>query len=282
MSIVKGTGGYLSFTGSLITDLNYTILLWIKDATRPGGYHLNYRNTATTSISVRSSATQMRHTIAQEFAATGNQDHLVAVDNWFSVAAYPSTATPKVYDGATESAGGGFSGDFTAEVSPEMWIWANGGSEELDVDTQLGAIAIFDRILSNTELDDLINSDQNPLETYADDVVEFWDENTGISKDGSDNLITWTGYNGSVLTPSGVVTVDDTDMSPMDAPPVAMSAALTGTITASTNEGDIVAGGKVIRITLTGDTFKAAGTGPIGTIAETQALIDGLTSDGSE
>ena len=61
-----------------------------------------------------------------------------------------------------------------------------------------------------------------------------------------------------------------------------VTAAITGTITASTKEGDIVAGGKVIRITLTGDTFKAAGTGPIGTIAETQALIDGLTSDGSE
>ena len=43
--------------------------------------------------------------------------------------------------------------------------------------------------------------------------------------------------------------------------PLAVSAALTGTITASVNEADIVAGGKTLIITLTGDTWIAAGAG---------------------
>ena len=56
---------------------------------------------------------------------------------------------------------------------------------------------------------------------------------------------------------------------------------LTGTITASVTEADIVTGGKTLIITLTGDTFKAAGTGPIGATADTQALIDGFDAASS-
>jgi len=59
------------------------------------------------------------------------------------------------------------------------------------------------------------------------------------------------------------------------------SSALTGTATASITEDDITTGGKTIIITLTGDTFKAAGTGPIGSTADTQALIDGFDAAAS-
>lgn len=59
------------------------------------------------------------------------------------------------------------------------------------------------------------------------------------------------------------------------------TAALTGTVT-NDSETDIVAGGSTIILTLTGDTFIAAGTGPIGSTANTQALIDGITSAHSE
>lgn len=58
----------------------------------------------------------------------------------------------------------------------------------------------------------------------------------------------------------------------------AASAVLTGTMLATVDEDDITTGGKTIIITLTGDTFKAAGTGPIGSTADTQALIDGVTA----
>lgn len=58
----------------------------------------------------------------------------------------------------------------------------------------------------------------------------------------------------------------------------AASSALTGTAASSITEADIVTGGKTIILTLTGDTWVAAGTGPIGSTANTQAIIDGLTS----
>jgi len=56
---------------------------------------------------------------------------------------------------------------------------------------------------------------------------------------------------------------------------------LTGTITASVTEDDITTGGKTLIITITGDTWKAAGTGPIGSTADTQALIDGFSAASS-
>lgn len=59
------------------------------------------------------------------------------------------------------------------------------------------------------------------------------------------------------------------------------TAVLTGTMLASVTETDITTGGKTIIITLTGDTFKAAGTGPIGSTADTQALIDGFDAASS-
>ena len=60
------------------------------------------------------------------------------------------------------------------------------------------------------------------------------------------------------------------------------TAGITGTATSSITESDVVTGGKTIIITLTGDTWKAAGTGPIGSTADTQAIIDGLDSAQSE
>jgi len=60
------------------------------------------------------------------------------------------------------------------------------------------------------------------------------------------------------------------------------SAALSGTVTASIDEDDINTGGKTIILTLTDDTWVAAGTGPIGSTADTQAIIDGIDSAQSE
>jgi hypothetical protein len=62
---------------------------------------------------------------------------------------------------------------------------------------------------------------------------------------------------------------------------VVTTSLLTGTITASATEDDITAGGKTLIITITGDTWKAAGTGPIGSTADTQALIDGFSAASS-
>ena len=58
------------------------------------------------------------------------------------------------------------------------------------------------------------------------------------------------------------------------------SAVLTGTITASVTEADIVAGGKTLIITLTGDTWIAAGAGSFD--LQRDEIIAGVTSAQSE
>lgn len=57
---------------------------------------------------------------------------------------------------------------------------------------------------------------------------------------------------------------------------------LTGTATAGLTESQLDTGGETFIWTLTNDTFAAAGTGPIGSTADTQAFIDGIVSDGAE
>ncbi len=58
---------------------------------------------------------------------------------------------------------------------------------------------------------------------------------------------------------------------------VTITAAVSGTIVGAV-EADVVSTGGTLIITLTNDTWLAAGTGPIGTTAQSQALIDGITS----
>lgn len=62
----------------------------------------------------------------------------------------------------------------------------------------------------------------------------------------------------------------------------AVAAVLTGTATASIDEDDITTGGKTIILTLTNDTWIAAGTGPIGTTAQSDALLAGIDSAQAE
>ena len=57
------------------------------------------------------------------------------------------------------------------------------------------------------------------------------------------------------------------------------TAALSGTaLTDTIDEADVVAGGKTILLTLTGDTWVAAGDAAIGNTADTQAIIDGISA----
>lgn len=57
---------------------------------------------------------------------------------------------------------------------------------------------------------------------------------------------------------------------------IGTSAALTGTSSDGLTEAELVTGGETIIITINNDTWAAAGTGPIGSTADTQALIDGM------
>jgi len=61
-----------------------------------------------------------------------------------------------------------------------------------------------------------------------------------------------------------------------------ISAGMSGTTTPNIGAEDIVTGGKTVVLTLTNDTWIAAGTGPIGSTANTQAIIDGVDSAQAE
>ena len=61
-----------------------------------------------------------------------------------------------------------------------------------------------------------------------------------------------------------------------------ITASVTGTATASITEADIVTGGKEVIITLTGDTWIAAGTGAIGTQEQSLAICQSLDSAQAE
>jgi hypothetical protein len=56
------------------------------------------------------------------------------------------------------------------------------------------------------------------------------------------------------------------------------SALFSGTATDSMTENEVIAGAKVLDITLTNETFVAAGTGPIGTTAQSEALLAAITA----
>lgn len=62
----------------------------------------------------------------------------------------------------------------------------------------------------------------------------------------------------------------------------ALSAIISGTMTSTTVQQNIVDGGKTASLTISNATFKAAGTGPIGSTADSQALLDAYVSAQSE
>jgi len=100
--------------------------------------------------------------------------------------------------------------------------------------------------------------------------------------DSGDDPVVETGYD-----TSAIVTTDKDGVARPQGTAVDMGAyefipegQASGTIIpGGCTESEIVTGGKTIIITLSGDSFIAAGTGPIGTTANTQALIDGIDGD---
>lgn len=78
----------------------------------------------------------------------------------------------------------------------------------------------------------------------------------------------------------GFDSISEIPISGLPSTVAAATAAITGTATAGINETDIVAGGKTIIITLTGDTWIAAGAGSFD--LQRANIIAGLTSAQSE
>ena len=90
----------------------------------------------------------------------------------------------------------------------------------------------------------------------------------------ADETITVTVPASGVTTPSGIVATPTFDITS-----AAISAAVTGTIAPTATEAEVVAGGKTVIITLTNETWVAAGAA---FDAQRQNIIDGLDSAQSE
>lgn len=144
----------------------------------------------------------------------------------------------------TFGAGSGYNGTDSASGAP-----GTGNVYNLTASTEFTSVTAGSEDFAVTNAGSLYNSGNDPGSPY----------NVDIEGDS------WS---------SGSIGADE-----YEAP---VSVALTGTVTASINENDIVTGGKTIILTLTGDTFVSAGTGPIGSTADTQALIDGIDSAQAE
>ena len=80
---------------------------------------------------------------------------------------------------------------------------------------------------------------------------------------------------GAVLTAAGSIVVSNTFGITAQAP---TTCTVSGTITGLIEEDAIVAGGRTIVLTLSGNTWELQGTGPIGSTVNTRALLDGITS----
>lgn len=105
-------------------------------------------------------------------------------------------------------------------------------------------------------------------ETVDDITVGLADKT--VSPAGSENPGAWTNWSTTSTWYAATMALR---------PSTGATAALTGTAAASINEGDIVAGGKTIILTLTGDTWVASG----GTFdAQRQNIIDGIDSAQAE
>ena len=120
--------------------------------------------------------------------------------------------------------------------------------------------------------------DYNVAEQTERSVEEDGDYNTDCYQQshiatGASTVMSWDAGFGDVWGVVGAVLAGYT---------AAASAALTGTATDTIDEADVVTGGPTIILTLTGDTYIAAGTGPIGTTANSEALIDGIDSAQNE
>ena len=222
MSIVKGSGGLLQVEANLITSAEYTFIMWLKPATTGAGSgtYFNYINAAGSFIRLLDPfPTGIRHSVNQGGQAS---DVTTSTDitgaEWNPVIGSSDAARKNSIHiiGQSSNAPGNFNA-FDAPDSPILYLMArNVGSDNIPVGDKVGAVAIYASTLSEADRTHLLGGgalDALPSETMP---VEFWIDSVGVTKDGSNNLTSWTGQiAGNVLTPSGTVTVDDADLAPV-------------------------------------------------------------------
>ena len=223
MSIIKGTDGLLQVQANLITSAAYTFIVWLKPATTGAGIgtYFNYINAPGSYVRLWDPfPTGVRHSVEQGGFGASNVTTStdIAGGAWSGViCAGTSARVASIHiSGESVNAAGNF-GVFDTPNNPTLNLMANSaGSANIPVGDKVGAVAIYASTLSEADRTHLLGGgalNSLPSETMP---VEYWIDSIGVAKDGSDNLTSWTGQiAGTVLTPSGTVTVDDADLAPV-------------------------------------------------------------------
>lgn len=214
--------------------------------------------------------------------ATALQNSSIAVNtgSTFSVTALSPAATLQIGGtaaGALESEI--VTGGKTVTLTVTNDTWVDGAS--FDAQRQ----GIIDLLIATTNQTNGWNNEV-PNEIALTDVVRTSDLIVTITLPAIADYVTVTDESVYGGAPNGSLTTTAVPLSSLMSIAIlseagAPSALFSGTITTAV-ESEIVTGGLTIIITLTDDTWIAAGTGPIGTIAETDSIIDALIATASE
>lgn len=213
MSIVCGVGS-LSASVSELTTGDYTIISFFKtpDVTQYDCI-CEYSNAAGSYVGLQVYASTVIARVAQSFAQAPVAAGTPVNGTWIAAAvdANTTTTTPKITDisGAVSS---GSSGAFTATAIPQVTVFQQRDASRPCISgVKIGMVAIYSSQLSQPAIDAIVAGGAPDSAS----LVALWVDNAGISKDGSDNLISWTDViGGEILTPTGTVTVDDIDLAP--------------------------------------------------------------------
>lgn len=221
MSIVKGASGRLQASEQVISSSDYSVLMWVKDPVAESGVIFHYANAPAASIELDYNSDSLRHRLRQASNAAVVEGTTATAGAWLPVVFHASTSRqrPEITTANGDTGEGSFAGSFVAPSSPALNIFTDGsGFLPVADGFKVGVIAVYSRQLTLTERTELVGG--AAPEDYAG-LTAYWSDGQGVVSDGSDNLVGWTDSVSSyVLSPSGVVTVDDADGSPVSGPSV--------------------------------------------------------------
>lgn len=222
MSIVKGASGLLQVQASLITSPAYTFVVWLKSVGGEQGFgtFLRYVNAPGAYIDLWDPFPDgLRHSVNQSAGASSVTTGIAITANTWTPVVCSSTSgrSNSIQITGDSATAPGIYGVFETPSSPVLTLMAeSNGVGDIPTGDKIGAVAFYAATLDQTDIDYLLGG--GAFDTLPSTItpVEYWIDSTGVVKDGSNNLTSWTGQlTSAVLTPSNTVTVDDADLVPI-------------------------------------------------------------------
>lgn len=217
MAIVKGSGGILTYVGSLLTAYDHTILVRVKDVDFTGiyGRYLAYKYDTTNDYFTRmlvSDGTTIAATLFG-YSMTATETPQATPGDWRPLVSHGNSTDRflklTTSQGTFSLDTAAYSPPFITEDTPQLEVLEGA---TMPTGTKIGEIIICSAELTSQQIANLMAGTLDP--STLPSLVEHWHSNVGVVDDGSGNLVTWTGANGTVLTPSGTITVDADDPTP--------------------------------------------------------------------